>query len=75
MASLVKDVEESTKCGDYSSIHDLYQQTFSSPIELMALLKRFPEKSSARIDDPELKVELMNELHDHINDLVMILLV
>lgn len=70
VVELRNDVEESTKCGDYSSIHDFYQQTFSSPIELVALLKRFPEKSSARIDDPELKVELLNELHDHINDLV-----
>lgn len=70
VVSLRQDVEEATKCGDYSSIHDLYQQTFSSPIELVSLLKHFPQKQSARIDDPELKVELMNELHDHINDLV-----
>lgn len=66
------EVKSATSSGDYSQVHDFYQRTFSSGVELNALLKKNPDQSDAKIDDPEILVELLNEIYDRLNDLVCI---
>lgn len=53
-------------------MHDFYQRTFSSPLELLALLKRNPQQDGAKLSDPEINQELLHAIYDHLDDLVSI---
>ncbi|KAI1301906.1 putative E3 ubiquitin-protein ligase HECTD2 [Halotydeus destructor] len=64
-----EQVREATVSGDYSSVHDFYQRTFSSPIEMCALFKRHTDHRTAKINDAEVKKELLDSVHDHMDDL------
>ena len=65
-----EEVLSARSSGDYSLIHDFYERTFSSTIEMNALFKRTPDQKGAKINDPEIKSELLNEVHDQMDDLV-----
>jgi hypothetical protein len=64
------DVKTALSTGDYSQVHDFYQRTFSSPIEMNALLKRNPEQETAHATDPEINQELLFAIYDFLDDLV-----
>lgn len=68
------EVKCAISSGDYSSIHDFYQRTFSSPIELNALMKRSAsnDKSQLSHDDCELNTQLLYAIYDHLDDLVSV---
>lgn len=53
-------------------MHDFYQRTFSSPLELLAVLKRNPQQDGTKLSDPEINQELLNAIYDHLDDLVSI---
>jgi hypothetical protein len=55
---------------DYTSLHDFYEKTFSSFVEINALFKQNPDQESAKIKDPEIKTELLFTVYDQLNDLV-----
>ena len=61
---------EAMSTGDYSLIHDFYQKTFSSAVEICAMFKRNPDQKDSKLTDPEIKTELLNEVHDQLDDLV-----
>ncbi|RWS26545.1 putative E3 ubiquitin-protein ligase HECTD2-like protein [Leptotrombidium deliense] len=62
-------INEALVDGDYSRVHDFYERTFSSFIELNSLFKVNPEEQNAKSQDPEIKVELLNAVNDGIDDL------
>ncbi|RWS05224.1 putative E3 ubiquitin-protein ligase HECTD2-like protein, partial [Dinothrombium tinctorium] len=62
-------ITEALVNGDYSRIHDFYDRTFSSFVELNAVFKQNPEQEGAKINDPEINVELLNAVNDSIDDL------
>lgn len=56
--------------GDYSLIHDFYQKTFSSSVEMCSLFKQNTDQKSAKYNDPEIRTELLNEVYDQMDNLV-----
>lgn len=65
-----REVEDALSSGDYSHVHDFYQRTFSSPIELNALLKQDPDQESASDEESGICLTLLYAIYDHLDDLV-----
>ena len=65
-----REVRDSLSSGDYSRVHDFYQRTFSSPVEMNALLKLDPEEQGRRIEDSGVSLSLLHAIYDHLEDLV-----
>ena len=68
-----QEVNSALSTGDYSSIHDFYQRTFSSPIELNALMKRNVDADTSfpmQLNDSNINTELLYAVYDHLDDLV-----
>ncbi|KAM7283145.1 putative E3 ubiquitin-protein ligase HECTD2 [Ixodes scapularis] len=62
-------VEEGRASSSFSKIQEFYEQTFSSLIELNALFKENPRQDDAKLEDPEIKNELLHAVYDMLEEL------
>lgn len=67
---LREQARQAMSTGEYSLVHDFYQKTFSSSVEMCALFKKNMDQKGAKFNDPELRTELLNEVHDQMDNLV-----
>ncbi|XP_054168637.1 probable E3 ubiquitin-protein ligase HECTD2 [Oppia nitens] len=59
----------SCESADYTQLHDFYEQTFSSNIELNALFKVNANQSDAKSHDPEINIIFLYTVYDELNNL------
>ncbi|XP_023244373.1 probable E3 ubiquitin-protein ligase HECTD2 [Centruroides sculpturatus] len=62
-------IEDAKATSDYSRLQEFYEVTFGSLIDLNATFKLYPEMEGAKLEHPELKMELIYAVYDALDDL------
>ncbi|KAL1434216.1 hypothetical protein MTO96_011858 [Rhipicephalus appendiculatus] len=62
-------VEEGRASCCFAKVQEFYEQTFSSLVELNALFKENPNQDDAKLEDPEIKIDLLHAVYDILEEL------
>ncbi|XP_037506563.2 probable E3 ubiquitin-protein ligase HECTD2 [Rhipicephalus sanguineus] len=62
-------VEEGRASCCFAKVQEFYEQTFSSLVELNALFKEHPNQDDAKLEDPEIKIDLLHAVYDILEEL------
>lgn len=63
-------VEEGRASCCFAKVQEFYEQTFSSLVELNALFKENPNQDDAKLEDPEIKIDLLHAVYDTLEELL-----
>ena len=68
-SELSKMIGQAKKSKEWSEVEEFYSQAFSNCANLCATFKQDPEQNGAKMEDPELKMDLLNYTLDKIESL------
>ncbi|KAI5740517.1 hypothetical protein M8J76_004713 [Diaphorina citri] len=65
----LQEVRTALETDNYSSLQRFYMRSFDSFAELCALFKNNPNQEDARLEDPDLNMDLVYTVHDALKDM------